>query len=59
MVYNGYSVYDLWCVLMETTLFISMHNTYYGMCTTHCVIWHLVETVELIETYPIKFQIEQ
>ena len=46
------------CVNGDYTVYFNAH-TYYGMCTTHCVVWYLVETVELIETYPIKFQIEQ
>ena len=40
------------------TVYFNVH-TQYGMYATHCIIWYLVETVELFNTLPIeisKFQ---
>ena len=33
------------CVNRDCTVYFNAH-TQYGMCTTHCIIWYLVEAVE-------------
>ena len=44
------------CVNRDCTVYFNAH-TQYGMYTTHCVIWYLVEAVELMEVpIPYKFQ---
>ena len=35
------------CVNRDCTVYFNAH-TQYGMCTTHCIIWYLVEAVESI-----------
>ena len=42
---NKYSVYDLWCVYGDYTVYFNA-LTQYGMYATHCIIWYLEETVE-------------
>ena len=45
------------CVNRDCTVYFNAH-TLYGMYTTHCVIWYLVEAVELVEVpIPYSFKI--
>ena len=37
------------CVNRNCTVYFNAH-TQYGMYTTHCIIWYLVETVESFNT---------
>ena len=47
------------CVNRDCTVYFNAH-TQYGMYTTHCVIWYLVETVESFDTLShINFKIQK
>ena len=61
---NTWCTIDIQCMIYDVCKW-RLHCLF--QCTIHtmgCVlptvlVWYLVETVELIKTYPIKFQIEQ
>ena len=47
------------CVNRDCTVYFNAH-TQYGMYTTHCIIWYLVESVESFNTLShINFKIQK